>query len=586
MFTSTNIILLPALFICIVSSDCDVWQLTSSRRCDVECNNQYTGFIASGSYANFYLTLTDIQRVTFTNCQSVDFTPYYFKLFEIIEQNNYIPLTDSSDGECTGTGSCQDDENYVCYTAGRSTFTFSYLPAGWYKLQITNPEDSEYLYGKYAIEIFCGAPGSEVVFESIDSLNTCHESVYEPDSSATLSPWTNGEFPGHSLFFKGFNIFTTSQSGSPIFDSDYVSANTESYSTEGSSCAYSSLQFDSQYAHFSDFAVSHAASIQAAYQSGDTYGAGGSLSGTRTETRSYAESAQYYIYSMDFECIAATASIVELNEVHWNTNFIKALMILPTEYSTGDDLEEYIDFWNSYGTHIFESALLGGSISGAVTSSKCSVAKSFVTSDEYELCLNAAYKGVSIDGCKSVDDSSSVSTALSESIQNKWIEVKGGDASKYESIFNSFGCKTFGFGSWITDLGTYPGIIGGNVMEIHDAIQRAIKLGQTLGQHNLNLGLIAGGYSVVDDDTFLSISDALEAAFDDYAKQLAAEYNYFGKGECSIDCNGYTHNTTECVCAGCNSVKQCCGIDDANRFALNFTVMICGWIAFFVPITY
>eukprot|EP01083_Nonionella_stella_P088099 245358_1 len=518
----------------------------SADHCIAECNQVYTGFYedtdpydVSEEVVFFYLTLSEIQKVTFTNCGSIDFTSTSLRLDTCPDSSGTScvdQITSQSDSGCTES-SCVDDPNYECSDNIGKTFTFSYLAPGTYELRMR--ADSDYQYGQYQIQIFCAEPGSGAIY-------------------ATFAPLANlNDYSGSSLLLRGYNIFTATSSGSLILREDQIQNITEIYSTDGATCTYSSLQFSDQFTFYSEYAKSDSQSIAAGFST-EAYGAGGSLTTARTQTRSYAESGQYSIYSLDLQCIAARASVVEYNNLHWNPSFIDAVRILPTDYESGDSLEDFIEFWDAYGTHMFETAYFGGSIHGSVVSDKCAIERSFGSSTQYEVCLNAAYKGIEVEGCNAESDSSSSYDAMSSSIENTYIEVKGGPLTTYQSIFSEFKDKETDFSEWISDLASYPDVVGGNIDPIHDAIQRAIKL----GDHKLNALLSSA--KAMSDEEWLSIADTLEAAYIDYAKDLAHEHNYFGKGECSATCNGHRSNSTECVCVGCKNALDCC--DRANQY--------------------
>eukprot|EP01083_Nonionella_stella_P173697 599931_1 len=474
----------------------------SADHCIAECNQVYTGFYedtdpydVSEEVVFFYLTLSEIQKVTFTNCGSIDFTSTSLRLDTCPDSSGTScvdQITSQSDSGCTES-SCVDDPNYECSDNIGKTFTFSYLAPGTYELRMR--ADSDYQYGQYQIQIFCAEPGSGAIY-------------------ATFAPLANlNDYSGSSLLLRGYNIFTATSSGSLILREDQIQNITEIYSTDGATCTYSSLQFSDQFTFYSEYAKSDSQSIAAGFST-EAYGAGGSLTTARTQTRSYAESGQYSIYSLDLQCIAARASVVEYNNLHWNPSFIDAVRILPTDYESGDSLEEYIEFWEAYG--------------------------------------------IEIEGCSAESDSSSSYDAMSSSIENTYIEVKGGPLTTYQSIFSEFKDKETDFSEWISDLASYPDVVGGNIDPIHDAIQRAIKL----GDHKLNALLSSA--KAMSDEEWLSIADTLEAAYIDYAKDLAHEHNYFGKGECSATCNGHRSNSTECVCVGCKNALDCC--DRANQY--------------------
>eukprot|EP01083_Nonionella_stella_P030062 82529_1 len=375
--------------------------------------------------------------------------------------------------------------------------------------------------------------------------NVLHRFLCANNEDSSLTDiYTEGDA---TLLMKGYNMFKNELSGSRVLDPDYESNNTEYYSTAGSVCSYSSLEFTSSYSSYSDYATADSQSVSTSFNAAK-YKAGASLSRARTETKSNAMDSESLIYTMDLECAVAEASIVGFDEIIWNKEFINALRILPQSYDESSELDDYIDFWNNYGTHIIVTARFGGNIRGTVIADKCAIESGFGDSSEYEVCLNAAYKAVESDSCVAATDSSSISNAVEKSIKNTRIIVKGGDTSEFTDIFNSFSEKTNNFQYWIDDLVSLPFIIGGNVDEIHDVIQKTIAL----GNHRLNEHMT----TAVDDDTFLLIADALEEAYDDYALQLSEDDIEFQDDECLIDCVGGTVSLSECICSNC--AGNCC----------------------------
>merc|ERR1712154_147422 len=116
-------------------------------------------------------------------------------------------------------------------------------------------------------------------------------------------------------------------------------------------------------------------------------------------------------------------------------------------------------------------------------------------------------------------------------------------------------------------------IVGGNLDEIHDAIEDAILL----GGHNLNLDLS----TALDDDEWLAIAETMRSAYNDYADQLDEEMNSFEAGECNINCFGGDIDEEECVC-GCDNAIDCCVVNAATitmipiiGFAMMHVYMLC-----------
>eukprot|EP01084_Bolivina_argentea_P100144 179891_1 len=399
-------------------------------------------------------------------------------------------------------------------------------------------------------------------------------SVSCPSSSSLTFPPTPaptdyaiGDFPGADLIIKGVDIFRGVLSGSPILNSTMMEQNAgNSYSTEAQTCSYNSLEFNSEFEKFSAYSSTNAQLVEAGFNSGDTYSAAGSLSVERTQTKTYAQSGQNYIYTMSLECKAAAANIVGYNDVYWDIYFIQSVKILPNSYSTGDDLREYIDFWKTYGTHTIKSALFGGSINGAVVVNKCLVDTKFKSTSQYEACLNGAYKGVVAEGCVAEGTSRSSGLSIKSTIENTQITVHGGSPIGYQDIFDQFGNKEADFQNWIIELAMFPDIVGGNAIEIHTALEDSLQLGKTMGtdfgDHKLNNGL---GAKSLSDTEWQNIIDALQKAYVDYSQQLAQENNLFTDGECDIDCYGGESDTAECVCTQCSSATDCCGVDGATK---------------------
>eukprot|EP01084_Bolivina_argentea_P284683 487975_1 len=410
--------------------------------------------------------------------------------------------------------------------------------------------------------------------------NSCPPTTDIPTVSPTLSPTAcplvNGEFCGYTLFVKGYNIFTSKTSGNAITDINYIEENTESWTDEGSTCSLSSLEFTTSFTSYSQYASYDTQSIGAGFST-SKYGAGGSLSTTRTQTKYYSSLSQSYIYVLDLTCVSAVASVVAYNEIIWSANFVNNLRILPisltdtgTIISTNDLdlLEPWIDFWNAFGTHLISTAELGGSIHGTITADKCNVEHMFSNSQAYQVCLNGAYKGISVEGCYEEGYSSSSGDNFQSSVTNTQITVKGGDNSQFTNVFNQFGSKENDFQFWITQLQEFPDIIGGNLDEIHDVIQQTIKL----GNHKLNNHLSAENY--VDDNTWIAIADAMESAYNAYSQYLKDNDPVFGDTQCSLNCQEGEVETLSCSCNLCNDNLGCCPERADNAYYTDIVVNI------------
>ena len=60
---------------------------------------------------------------------------------------------------------------------------------------------------------------------------------------------------------------------------------------------------------------------------------------------------------MDLKCIEASATLTTYNKVYWNSNFINELRLLPDAFDGSTVIEEYEEFWDTYGTHIVKSGM-------------------------------------------------------------------------------------------------------------------------------------------------------------------------------------------------------------------------------------
>eukprot|EP01084_Bolivina_argentea_P284691 487985_1 len=340
-----------------------------SKTCSIECNFEVTGGINGNDDVYYIFENISGQEIRISNCgSSGDSQMYLIKISSngVISDANYqLQANNACDGN-----DCVDPE-YDCSEYGRETFYYSYLDGGTYWIKYTNSGSSS---ASYSINVICGV--------------LLLPAVTYPD----------GSFAGAELMVRGFNIFTAEIADTPILNIDYIADMKDIVSSEGASCSYSSLTFDSQYDSWSSYTKSNSGSISASYQT-DNSGAGGSASITRTTLKTYAQSGQYYIYSLGLDCRVTTAAFKGLNKLFFTDNFIHSLLLLPQQFN--GNLEEYIEFWETYGTHIFKSGTLGGSISGATVVNKCEIENNFQSNTQYKACLNGAYKGVEVEGCNS-----------------------------------------------------------------------------------------------------------------------------------------------------------------------------------------
>eukprot|EP01084_Bolivina_argentea_P033829 62542_1 len=355
----------------------------------------------------------------------------------------------------------------------------------------------------------------------------------------------NPKFPGYMQFVKGMNIFFNQLSDKNVLDVSYIKENTASWAVQNTTCPMSLLEFDSMFESYVKYASSDLTSISDAYSSTDS-AAAGCLSSIRTTTKTYAISEQSYIYKMHLECSTTISSIVAYNNVHWDEQFVNGLKSLPTSFNSA--IDDYIDFWNSFGTHLITIGKLGGSIHGVITADKCNIEKTFNGSDTYQARLNAEYNGIGSEG------SDVITSSVGDVITNKQFIVRGGDiATDFVSIFNSFGNKSDGFQTWSDSLYLYPDMIGGNIHTIHNVIKETINL----GNHKLNDVLSVA----IEDDTWLNIANALQSAYTLYSQQLMSNDTTISDGQCALKCNNGILNSRTCQCIDCSSDGKCCGFD-------------------------
>ena len=134
--------------------------------------------------------------------------------------------------------------------------------------------------------------------------------------------------------------------------------------------------------------------------------------------------------------------------------------------------------------------------------------------------------------------------------------MRGGDTSKFTEAFNSFEKKDNDFQSWIDTLTDDPYIVGGNLDEIHDALTRAI----TLGDHKIN---VASDFELTDDQWRARLS-ALEEAYNYKSSIIVEEDTTFTQASCQLSCGEGELDLAKCECNDCNQVSKCCGLN-ANR---------------------
>jgi len=372
----------------------------------------------------------------------------------------------------------------------------------------------------------------------------------------------------------GFDVFNAELSSSPILDNDFSASDLEAI-TGSNEYSYDQFKFDYDYDSFSAFVHQDATNIQISYSTSNNE-AYGSLSGTRQSVRAAVTMTQYYIYTLRLRLAAQQLSTVAANKLHWNRDFLNNFRILPSEYvGDEDDLDDFKEFWLTYGTHIFKSVELGGIIEGTIVADKCSVSGTFESEEEYLICLNAQYKGYAVDDC----------AAYGNDFAFKGITASGGETDTFIPVLNAFndGDKLGAFNNWTNSLSlSNYHVVGGNVDGIWNVIEDAIDLAVPEGNHTLN------DYSArtLSDDEWKAIATAMESAFDDYSERLIAEQNSVHDCDVGpINCYGQGMVAEEdCVCVECDSVAECCGlaadgVADKSELSLSAIIVmaITGW---------
>eukprot|EP00484_Ammonia_sp_Unknown_P030925 CAMPEP_0197025504 /NCGR_PEP_ID=MMETSP1384-20130603/5818_1 /TAXON_ID=29189 /ORGANISM="Ammonia sp." /LENGTH=399 /DNA_ID=CAMNT_0042454039 /DNA_START=86 /DNA_END=1285 /DNA_ORIENTATION=+ len=376
-------------------------------------------------------------------------------------------------------------------------------------------------------------------------------------------------FARADLLSYGYNLFTNTKSGSPILSVDRLTTNIKSSTDSVSTCSYHSLQFSSTYSTYSEYAHANSNSIAASFLGAvdqSILAAAGSLTITRTQTRAASLDTRSEIYTIDLTCTKREASMVGYNQLYWDPDFVQSFKILQRyyNYSTGDDLEPFVNFWNKFGTHILSSAKFGGSIQGATIADICTVEATAGDALSWEACLNGQYIGVEVDYCHAENETSIKSEVISAAIKHTHITVKGGDVTTFPQIFSEFRDKESDFAQWLGELDALPDIVGGNAVEISDVMLDMVALG--------NHRFVEDSSVLFDDDSLEAIANAMHSAYSDYAQQLSEEDTVFTEDECQIDCVGGTLSSTECACTGCQGA--CCPFDDDSMAFLPLTVSL------------
>merc|ERR1719295_745493 len=387
------------------------------------------------------------------------------------------------------------------------------------------------------------------------------KSSAEPTPRPTSSPT-----PPYALnVFSGFNIFTAEISAMRPLDTNYASEMIKTSSPEASVCEYSSMDFEQGTSSFSEYSEQFGIELSGDYGLGltDALGGAGSLSYQHTETRSYSSQGDYQIFEMDFECTFFKVELQNFASYYWDVDFIYALSQLPRNY-TISNRADFAKIWERYGTHIFKSARLGGSIKGTTVMSSCKLEEAFEDSTSLDACLSAQYKGINGSACASASDSFKEGSTFSTSLKNTQIVVKGGSGSGYSDIFSAFGDKSGDFDEWVSELTDYPYVIGGTLVSYQDAIVEALD--SNLAEHQLDLPLLANGIDPLGDD-WRFVAAALNSAFDDYSSYLDETQNSFNASGCDAfdecDALGLSVDTTDCKC-DCSGVEECCPVTESK----------------------
>jgi len=401
----------------------------------------------------------------------------------------------------------------------------------------------------------------------------CNEVVTDSTNSSTTNPTqqaTELSIPDCFQFINhGFNCFTAELS-SAVLNEQFAESDGEDVA--GYSFESEDAIFDQDYDAFSQFAHQDALNIHGDYRSTNSYAAFGSLSQNRQSARSAVQSQQYYIYTMRMRIPQKTLNWEQEDRLIWTNGFINNLRVLPRDYSTGDDLERYIEFWTTYGTHIFKSVELGGFVEGTVVADKCIITDIFNNATLYHECLNAQYRGIALTQCQGYDSETSIA--------RKRIVAKGGDLSTFGSMVAEFhdDNKVTEFGDWADSLSpdNYQ-VVGGLIKGIWFTVKQAILLAVPAGNHTLN------DYSAewLSDDEWTAIAEAMESAFDDYSERLDAEQNYLGECGESFSCfGGGDFKVEDCQCLECTPAV-CCGLEVADSVS---TIKVQGFMTLIITL--
>ena len=208
---------------------------------------------------------------------------------------------------------------------------------------------------------------------------------------------------------------------------------------------------------------------------------------------------------------------------------------LPLEFEE-DDIETYIDFWQTFGTHVLKKGSFGGRIAGVVLADKCAVDGTYPDVQTFGACLTQQFQSGK-SGCNVLDlydiFNSSIdefdthetkvlsSSEASQFLKVRDIDVIGGDISTFQSLLTSFDNfnKDEAINSWINSLRDQEAIIGGSAQTIHHYLLNAVNSIQENNYFNKN--------NIIDTSSLKSLlthqSNALRDAYEYYQDYLANE---------------------------------------------------------------
>eukprot|EP01084_Bolivina_argentea_P209609 356997_1 len=383
-----------------------------------------------------------------------------------------------------------------------------------------------------------------------------------PPSNITTTPAASDILSNNPLFCRGYHFLQDSIAGSNVIDCN-DNRNVDAYNDIAKSCQYSSLSFSTAYSSYESYSDTDSVSISNAFTS-DENSAAGSLSYSRTQTATTIKNSQSYIYRLDFSCVERDISLLSYPKVQWDDDFLNDLQFLPTEFDPfkidTTSYERFINFWKIYGTHIIQSAKLGGKVFGTVVTDYCSVTKQYSSLRSYTVCLNGEFNGAIPEGdvCENAETAGNTSTSAQYSVSKTTLNVKGGDSSTFGEIVNKFGdtSKQQSYNEWIASLSHSPYVIGGNLQEIYSVIKDVVN-------SNTGVGGLHGMNKYCDDTKLLQIANAMKMAYHIYVNRSISQDSGI---ECSFSCGKGKLNTKTCQCQNCKGADCCDDSTDYGSF--------------------